>query len=266
VFTRVNSLSLQTKGVGDVFINQGSQLIKLNNVEVADGAFTVVAAGAVDLVNVRSLSNDEANDIRVTAAGDVFVRSVVAGLYAADASQAPVVLNSSNAVVANTSLTSLGDVFLTSTGGRVLETFVDDEVDVVADVLTIEAALGITGMELALNTLDVRTNSGDITLFEVDGYLEKSKGLDVLRAVITTPTAGADDVSLTVQGELRVGRTAVSVAQPGYSGLIKGDAIRLESQNDSVSVLRPASGEALVYTRGIGFDAAAAGRFLLGCD
>ena len=203
---------------------------------------------------MRSLSNDDANDIRITAAGDVFVRSVVAGLYAADASQAPVVLNSAGAVVANTSLSSQGDVFLTSTAGRVLETFVDTDVDLVADVLTIEAALGITGLEMALNTLDVRTTSGDITLFEVDGYLEKSKGLDVLRAVITTPTAGADDVSLTVQGELRVGRVAVS-GGAGYSGLIKGDAIRLESQNDSVSVLRPATGEALVYTRGIGFAA-----------
>jgi hypothetical protein len=157
-------------------------------------------------------------------------------------------------VQAYASLSSLGDVSLTSTGGRVYEVFVDDAVDVVADTLTVRASTGITGLETALNTLDAKTTAGDLELSERDGYLEKTVGLDVLFAEITTPAVNSDDVTLTVQKELRVGRVAGTGT--GYDGFVQGGQVRLISQEDSISVLKPASGDSIVYTRGIGFVAA----------
>jgi hypothetical protein len=183
-------------------VTQGAQKLRLTEVLIADGSFVLNAGGEVDLIDVRSRSNADSNDITVTAAADVMVRYVSAGVYATGAGDAPVIVNSNGQVQAYTSLSSLGDVSLTSTTGRVYEVFVDDAVDVVADTLTVRAATGITGLETALNTLDAKTTTGDIELSERDGYLEKTAGLDVLFAEITTPAVNSDDVTLTAQRDL----------------------------------------------------------------
>ncbi|MEI7786714.1 MAG: hypothetical protein WCK08_20175, partial [Betaproteobacteria bacterium] len=225
LFTAVNALRLATTQAGHVYVSQGTQTLKLNEVAIANGSFTLNAGGNVDLVDVRSRANTDAADITVTAAGDVMVRYVSAGIYAQDASD-PVLFKADGITpVGYTIIQSKGDVSLTSTGGRVYEVFVDDAVDVVADVLTVRASTGITGLELALNTLDAQTSTGDITLSEQDSFLEKYPvldgqgnpvlnaqnqptykypGLSVLRAHIITPTLNLDDVSLSAQRDLRI--------------------------------------------------------------
>ena len=265
--TEVNALKLATTTAGNVFVTQGTQSLRLTEVAIANGSFTVNAGGSVDLIDVRSRSNADANDITVTAAGDLLVRYVSAGIYAADAND-PVLFDRNGTAIGYTSIKSEGDVSLTSTNGRVYEVFVDDVVDVVADRLTVRAATGVTGLETALNVLDVRTTAGDIEISERDSYLEAYRvrdaqgnpvsdaqnqpvfefpGLTVARAEITQPRAGQkDDVTITSQKNLRV----------DAQGLVQGDQVRLVSLEDSISASKPASGDSIVYTRGIGFAAA----------
>ncbi|MBV5303828.1 MAG: hypothetical protein JZU70_06475 [Chlorobium sp.] len=80
--TDVKRISITTTHTGDVTVTQGSTNVVFDKVEITDGSFTVTAAGgSVDLADVRLTSNNEDNDISVTADGDILVRFVSAGVY-----------------------------------------------------------------------------------------------------------------------------------------------------------------------------------------
>ncbi|QJW84646.1 hypothetical protein HK414_15995 [Ramlibacter terrae] len=145
-------------------------------------------------------------------------------------------------------VSSSGDITLDSTEGRIVESFLDDGVDLVADVLTLRAKSGITGLEIAVNSLDAATDGGDIVLSERDGLKEKSLGLDVLAAQ-TSLASGTTLVSITAANDLRVGDEDRVAAQ----NAITGNTIRPESTLASVLVTASATGDTLGYDKGVAF-------------
>ncbi len=147
------------------------------------------------------------------------------------------------------SVSSSGDIQLTSSAGRITESYPDAAVDLVADRLVLSAATGIDGLEIAANALDALTAAGDIVLTERDGYHEKSLGLDIVRAQTTKLEGGSSQVSITTVNELRVGDNA----HPAAAGAVRANTIRLTSTDASVSVATPASGDSLDYDSGIAF-------------
>ncbi|MFA7060380.1 MAG: hypothetical protein WC156_06130, partial [Pedobacter sp.] len=249
--TDVSSLSIETKAVGNVTVTQSAKNMTVDNVTVVKGNFTLTASGAVDLAEVVLSSNSDANDIVVTAAGNIGVRHIVAGVYAtSDADFGTAKDGSGNTIV---SVSSLGDITLTSTGGKIEETFSDAEVDLVADTLTLSAFSGILGMEIAVNDIiSATTASGDIWLRDFDGYKEWNRSLGV--GTITTAKNSSTTVTIEAQNNLLV----------GASSLLRGGTIKLISDLENVQVLKPTgwssitpdSNNSLDYSNGISFKAA----------
>ena len=271
--TSVNKIRLQTTKIGNVSIIQDAtdttKDLVLERVHINDGSLTVTADGKVDLADVLSETNKEINDITVTAAGDIAVRYVNAGIYLdAGVNTLPAtstVLNGVETITATTSPTSVssaGDIFLTSTAGNIHETFLDDAPDVMADELTISAATGIVKLQVAINTLDATSTAGDITVSDVDGNLEKFQGLLVKQVIAAT---SGTTVTLTANNSLNVGlyASAGTGAMPAVDGKVTGGTIRLISTNESVVVAKRSNSTsylndtnpALNYTSGIGFNA-----------
>ncbi|MBV5304621.1 MAG: hypothetical protein JZU70_10550 [Chlorobium sp.] len=245
--TNVAALSVTTKAAGDVMVTQtGSQQLTVESVTVMDGSFTLTAAGTVDLASVVLSSNSIDNDITVTTtAGDILVRYINAGIYLDNPASLGTVYKSDGTVGTVTEVSSAGDIVLSATG-KIAENFTDDAVDLIANTVTLTAGTGILGLEIAVNTVTkAETTAGDIWLKDFDGYLEnvKSKGLTVLS--VKTATGGSSTVTIGAVNDLFV------VA----SSLVRGDTIKLVSDAGNVQVSKPTSGDSLVYTRGVSFNA-----------
>ena len=102
------------------------------------------------------------------------------------------------------------------------------------------AASGITGLEMAVNSLDAQTTAGNIDLASFDGEHEKSIGLDVVRA--TTALNSGSSVRIDAEQELRV----------GADGVVQGDTLYLIS-GTNIDVDQPTAGDSLRYTAGVSF-------------
>jgi len=148
----------------------------------------------------------------------------------------------------STAGTAAIDVTLTSTQGVIGELGTDTLADVMANRLTLRAAGGIVDLEVAVNSLDAVTTTGDLILSDLDTAQETTLGLNVIQAK-TGQSSDAKSlsnlVSLSAQGTLRVGATNAST--------VVGDMIRLTSTGDSVVVNAPSSGDALSYRGGVAF-------------
>ncbi|MDP4842168.1 MAG: hypothetical protein NWR74_06260, partial [Burkholderiaceae bacterium] len=241
--TQVNTLQVNTSGAGDVRVNQDENAslatardVVVSNTRIGDGDLVIEAAGSVDVASVVLASNSSDNSLNVTAAGDIVVRYADVGIYLETAADAP--QNDLNgdgdfddADETLTEASSAGGITLNA-GGSISEGGADDGVDLVANLLTLTAGTGITGLEVAINALDAQTTVGDIDLSDFDGALEKASGLEVKRAQ-TAKSAVANTlnstVDLTAQGTLRV----------GSEGLVSGDMLRLTSVSGSVTVAKP---------------------------
>ena len=245
--TNVSSLSIETKAIGDVTVTQStSKDLVVSSALVMNGKFTLTTAGALDLAEVILASNSDANDIVVTAAGNIGVRHIVAGIYASSDSDFGTATGSGGAAI--TSVSSLGDIFLTSTSGLIQETFPDAAVDVVADTLSLSASSGILGLEIAVNTITTATTTtGDIWLRDFDGFKEKSNGLTV--GTVTTVKDNTSTVTIESQNNLFM----------GAASLVQGGTIKLISDSANIQVLAPTAGvgaNSLSYSNGISFNAA----------
>jgi hypothetical protein len=246
--TKVNTLTVNTDGAGDVQILQdkatasasAARALVVKDTVIGKGDLVLDAAGAVELTSVVLAANSSSNKLDVTAGGDIVVRYASAGIYLASAADAPKKdLNNDGdyldtvAGVNETlsSASSAGNITLRA-GGSITEGGADTDVDLIANRLTLTAGTGITGLELAINELYAGSTAGDIIVSDTDGALESSAGMDVLRAA-TVKSASANTlattVSLTAQTQLRVGAT----------GLVRGDMLRLTSTTGSVSVVKP---------------------------
>ena len=118
-----------------------------------DGVFSAPAGPArrVDVLVTAVGYAFVTRRVDVTAAGDILVRFASAGTY----------LTAPDATLTD-DISSQGEITLTSTGGSISESFPDDGVDLVADRLTLRASTGITGLEIAANSLDATTSGGDM--------------------------------------------------------------------------------------------------------
>ena len=263
MLTSVNSLQLTTTAAGSVSLTQSGRRLLVNKAVVNDGSFTLtVADESVELGLVR-LANRDGNDISVTARKDILVRAATAGYFMVGSTDELFLDASEDPASAVTSATSRGNITLISQTGAIAESHADDAVDLVANRLTLSAATGITGLEIAANSLDARTSGGDIQLTESDGLGESSRGLDIVYAQTSKAPGGSATVSISAQNELRVGAKAADVANAANASVaransdaIRGNFLRLESRAGSVLVNQPVAGDALDYDRGVAFIAA----------
>ncbi|WP_043112627.1 hypothetical protein, partial [Pseudacidovorax intermedius] len=242
IATNVNSLRLAVQDAASATVAQGERRLTVQDVQIADGSFTLTGEGVVELVEVVLRTNKAGNDVKVDALQDLLVRHVSAGVHAATAADLPVVDGQ-----AQQSLSSAGLVTLISRQGAVAESFADAAVDVVAQRLTVRAATGIAGLEIAVNELDATTTGGDIALHDFDGVGEKYTGLTVVQA-LSSVTAGTGNTRVAIESE---GSLLVDV-----NGRMAGDTVSLTSHQGSVVVKTPKAGDSLAYSRGVVFDAA----------
>jgi len=250
--TRVNSLAIETQVAGDVNVTQqGTGTLTVSGVKVMDGSFTLThASGEVILADVELASDRDTSDITVTTGGDIQVGWIKAGSHYESDDDVPAPAQGDDP-----GASSKGDVILTA-GGSVTEAGDDAAVDLVADQVTITAATGITGIELAANELlSVTTATGDIELYEQDGAGEKQQGL-----VVTLAQATAGSVTVTARDYLEAYRARA---------LGTGGIVRLASELGNLTVgtvnaegeaVKPAGlaagEEALEYTGGVALSAA----------
>ncbi|MCY2990309.1 MAG: hypothetical protein NTY19_20895, partial [Planctomycetota bacterium] len=258
VSTNVRRVSLKTRIVGDVTISQqGSRRLTVANTAVMDGSLTIThPLGDVILESVTLAGNNDANDLTVTAGGDIQVGWVCAGYYFTNPADVPAPEPGSDAVAG---VTSLGDVILIA-GGQVRESGDDPAVDLVADDLTISAQTGITELEVAVNRLlDLRTTQGSIELHDYDGQGETQPGLVVGKTwllsekepmpagfVPSAVRAPLGSVTITAENYLEVQK----VVATGVGG-----TVRLRSVLGNLNILQPVTGTAIESRSGIALDA-----------
>lgn len=169
-----------------------ARTVSLTGLTVTEGKTYAVRVGSATPFSVNALSGETAETLAeklrvlIDANADyVAVRTgAVISITSGDSGTVDIDFFESPQII---SVTSAGDISLTSTAGLVRENFADDGVDLVADRLTIRAATGITGLEVAVNLLDVETTTGNIQLAESDGAIERTAGMQVLRAVTAVP-------------------------------------------------------------------------------
>ncbi|MBT7863645.1 MAG: hypothetical protein HN712_25235, partial [Gemmatimonadetes bacterium] len=233
--TQVGTVTVHTQSSGDVVITQsGSGRLRVDDTEVADGAFTLNhSAGAADLAQVALLANDDIYDVVVSAGGDIRVGLVSTGPHYTDISDVP-----APSLGAEAGVTIHGDVSLTS-GGKITELGNDAGADLIGDRLVLQAATGITRLEIAANELvSVTSTSGNVQLTELDGEGEKSVGL-----LVTLVEATAGSVTVQAHGLM----TVANVVAGGVDSIV-----RLVSESGTLEILEPGTGqpEALQATGG----------------
>ncbi len=136
--TRANSLDVSVTGLGVIRIDE-LDAVTLTDIDTANGSITITAGGAISAVDVESTTDNEANDIVLTAnTGNIAVGVVNAG-------------------------TTAGDVTLSATTGSILDNANDTATDVTGDVVTLTAATGV-GEVAGNGTLDTRANSLDVSV------------------------------------------------------------------------------------------------------
>jgi len=235
--TQVNQATLTCISAGDVSLTQDGTSTLTLTASVQDGSLTVNdPAGTVVLENAVLQTNDAANNVTVTAGGDILIDTLSAGMYYANAADIP-----PTGTGATAGVHSAGDVTLTA-GGQVTGFDEDADIDLVANVLTINAQTGITGLELAVNELNAVTTTGSINLSDYDSAGETAPGL-----IVTAALAPAGSVTITAQGDLEIH----DVVATGTGG-----TARLTSSNGGITIVQPNSGNAITISSGLVVSAA----------
>lgn len=168
--TTANSLDVSVTAAGLINLNEANA-VTLTAIDTANGAITISAAGTITATNVTSTTDDNANDIAITATtGNIEVGTISAG--ATD-----------------------GDVTLLATTGAILDDVLDTTTDVTGDVVTLTAATGIGesggngSLDTAANSLDVSaTGVGLINLNELNAVTLTA--VDTANGAITVLAAG----------------------------------------------------------------------------
>ncbi len=211
--TTIDTFTGTTTGAGPIVINE-TDGIELTSVTTDDGLITVSAGGTIDAVSVVSSTDDDANDITITATGG--------GSIAIDAVNAG---------------TGSGDVTLTAnTGGGAVTTNISGRVtgDVVTATAVTSVSLTITGQSAdlsvtgvgdlevteldAIELTDLDTDDGSITVTaggtitaldvessdddDANDITLTSTGDDVVVDLVTAGAGAAADVSITADGSI----------------------------------------------------------------
>ncbi|MEY4212394.1 MAG: hypothetical protein RL458_619, partial [Pseudomonadota bacterium] len=249
--THVRGLSVQTLGIGNVVIDQrGTREIDLRDSTLMNGSLTLTADAAVTVSSLQLLSNDDDRNVRIETDGDLALGLLVAGVYLETGQPLPVLAQGAPLV----RVSSAGRVTLLA-GGRITEAGLDNSVDLVADHLEARAALGIEGLEVALNSADLQSTSGHIQLSDRDGVGESAEGL-ILRRAATSLTADSR-VDISAQGNLLVEAGALVQAVHLRLSSREGDLQVAKPSNFPVGTQQPHSGDSLKYGRSVSFVAPA---------
>jgi trimeric autotransporter adhesin len=196
--TTVATITASVSNTGSISIVE-TDGVTLTSVTTANGPITVSSGGPVVATSVVSSTDDDANDISITAStGDIAVGAIDAGAAS-------------------------GDVSLTASTGAIVDVANDSDTDITGDVLTLTAA---TGIGAAGNSLDLRANNltasvtgaGPINLNESDGVILTSVstadgpiaivagGAVVATSVVSAIDHDANDISITATtGDITVG-------------------------------------------------------------
>ncbi|HND55260.1 MAG TPA: hypothetical protein PLV92_22755, partial [Pirellulaceae bacterium] len=198
-----NELTIVAYQPGDIVINHPStETLTLVEVWVLDGSLIVNTGGDLIVKDARLLTPKTTNQVSLVAGGDVVIEKLWAGEYVADATAAADA-RTRLGLPAETKFSSVSDVSIVA-GGSISgggSTDVDDEVDLVADQVTLRAHDSIGNFELAVNRIvDVTSTTGAIDLHDDDGFDEQSPGLALERAA-----APAGAISISSAGTFLVG-------------------------------------------------------------
>ncbi|MCY2986874.1 MAG: hypothetical protein NTY19_03290 [Planctomycetota bacterium] len=231
VTTNVRQIAVQTRAVGNVaIIQQGTQTLTVDNTTVMNGSLTIShPSGSVVLANATFASNADANDVTVTASGDILVGWLRVGVYYTNSVDVPAPVGTDAAAGVH----SLGDVSLTA-GGQVTESGSDAGVDLVADLLTVRSQSGFTGLELAVNQLDATTTAGSIDVHDFDGVGETAAEL-----IVKSAQAAAGSVTIAAENYLEIQQVVATGT---------GGTARLTSNQGSLTVIQPGTVTALAAT------------------
>jgi hypothetical protein len=228
--TRANSLVVSVTGAGLVNINE-LDAVTLTDVHTANGPITVTAGGTITAVNVASLTDDDANDITLTAtAGNIVVGTVNAGTIA-------------------------GDVTMTSDLGSILDDANDAVTDVTGDVVMMVAATGV-GETAGMGSLDTAANSlvvsvtgvGEINLNELDAVT-----LTAVGTATDTDIADENDITIVAGGTITVGAVvAGNDATPGENADVTMTSTLGSIRDDVNDDVTDVTGDVLTLTAATG--------------
>jgi hypothetical protein len=106
------------------------------------------------------------------------------------------------------------------------------------------AATGITGLDVAINTLNATSTAGNLQVTDTDGAFEATPGLVVERA--TTAKAAGTELRVSAVGTLLVKADAK----------VQAGTIYLRSEAGNLTVKNPGAVDSLTYLDGVSFVAA----------
>ncbi len=220
--TSAGSLNISSTNAGGIWINE-TDAVTLIDIDTANGLIAITAGAAIDAIDVTSLTDNDANDITLTAAaGNIEVDVINAGLAAGDVNLiADTAAGQSVTDADNNSLVTADVVTITardSIGGAAGLDINTSAVSIDASSTELADAGDIWINESDAVTLsDIDTVAGDITIaaggaitatdvVATGGLVSISGGGQVDAVLVTTtPDNDANDISIsTTNGNINV--------------------------------------------------------------
>ncbi len=220
--TAAVSMDISSSNAGSIWINE-TDAVTLSDIDTANGLIAITAGAAIDAIDVTSLTDNDANDITLTAsAGNIEVDVINAGLAAGD-------VNLIADTAAGQSVTDADNNSLVT--GEVVTITARDSIGAAAglDINTSAVSIDASSTEFAdagdiwinesdaVTLSDIDTVAGDITIaaggaviatnVAATGGLVNIAGGGQVDAVLvtTTPDNDANDISIsTTNGNINV--------------------------------------------------------------
>ncbi|MEZ6059147.1 MAG: hypothetical protein R3C19_02180 [Planctomycetaceae bacterium] len=243
--TDVGSLNASVSGAGNIVIAETND-INLFDVDTADGAITVTAAGLITARDVDSSATDsDLNDISLTStAGSIDVVTIRAAATAAAQNDVTLLaadsINDADPGADNVDVTGQ-DVTLTATAGDIGEsTFnpaTDDVFKFAFDALEVEAFDNLTATaagSLAVNPLV--NPSVSLTLTADTVFVESAGDIDSTAIALTATnlaliaggTVTVADAGLVIDGDLRISAANVRAVTLGGTVILGSNVTRVD--------------------------------------
>ena len=232
--TDVLDIVATTDGAGDIVIDQGATNIELTDIQATNGLITVTADGAIDAVNLVSITDDDANGIELsTTDGDIEVGIIIAGGVAGDVTLSTddgSITDDVDSPAINPDRITADELTLTATGNIALANIGSPVNPINTDVNSLNASSAGLGNiylteENEIVLLDVGTTDGSIDITAGNQItaqnVQSLTGIDTNDVILTAnagdlilgtvSAAGEADVNLTaLAGDITSAGSAVS--------------------------------------------------------
>ncbi|HIG30503.1 MAG TPA: hypothetical protein EYQ50_22990 [Verrucomicrobiales bacterium] len=220
-------------GAGNISVVAADSVIQSISALIATtgGTIDIDARSGAIIQHVGALITTESETggaISLRAGGDIQVERIQSARFLTNLEEV-LELGAS----AGTRITAQANVSLVAGGGIGVASLVDSEVDVIGNVLTLDAQGGVVGLDLAANILNAKSAAADITLTERDGLAESSTG-------VTLADVRAPQGSVTVRASKEIRVDFVEA----------GNDVALESEQGGIVINQPASGDAIEAATG----------------